>query len=113
MHYIGLTENTFKERWNQHKYTFRHESKEKSTELSKHVWNLKRSGIEPILHWEIIDHASSYRNGAKTCNLSLTEKYHIITSKLNLLNKRSELVSKCRHANKFYLNNYKSVPPDK
>ena len=60
----------------------------------------------------IFDHASSYRNGSKSCNLCLTEKFHIITSKLPLLNKRSELISKCRHVNKFLLSNYKSVPPD-
>ena len=91
---------------------FRHEKASKSTELSKYVWDLKNTGIEPNLSWEIIDHASSYRNGSKSCNLCLTEKFHIITSKLPLLNKRSELISKCRHVNKFLLSNYKSVPPD-
>jgi hypothetical protein len=111
--YIGLTENTFKSRWYQHKNSFKYESKATATELSKYVWRLKNEGTsDPILHWEIIDHAKSYRNGSKACNLCLTEKYHIITSKLFLLNKRSELVSKCRHSNKFFLNNYKSVPPD-
>ena len=112
MHYIGLTGGTFKDRWAGHKYSFRHEKASKSTELSKYVWDLKNTGIEPNLSWEIIDHASSYRNGSKSCNLCLTEKFHIITSKLPLLNKRSELISKCRHVNKFLLSNYKSVPPD-
>ena len=90
----------------------KYEKASKSTELSKYVWDLKNTGIEPNLSWEIIDHASSYRNGSKSCNLCLTEKFHIITSKLPLLNKRSELISKCRHVNKFLLSNYKSVPPD-
>ena len=112
-HYIGLTEGTFKKRWYNHCLDFKNESKEKSTELSKHIWSLKRVGTVPIMKWEIIDHAPAYRNGSKTCNLCLTEKYHIISSKLKLLNKRTELISKCRHSNKFYLNNYKSVPPDK
>ena len=31
---------------------------------------------------------------------------------MNLLNKRSELISKFRHVNKFILKNYKAVPPD-
>ena len=111
-HYIGLTGETFKDRWAGHTYSFRHVNGSKSTELSKYVWVLKNSGIEPKLTWEIIDRATSYKNGSKTCNLCITEKYHIITSKLSLLNKRSELISKCRHVNKFLLNNYKSVPPD-
>ena len=101
IHYIGLTEGTFKKRWYNHCHDFRNESKEKSTELSKHIWDLKKEGKVPILKWEIIDHAPAYKNGSKNCNLCLTEKFHIITSKLNLLNKRTELISKCRHSNKF------------
>ena len=112
VHYIGLTEGTFKNRWYNHRHDFRNESKEKSTELSKHVWSLKKAGSTPALSWEIIDHAPAYRNGSKNCNLCLTEKYHIITSNLKLLNKRTELISKCRHSNKFYFNSYKVVPPD-
>ena len=42
--------------------------------------------------------------------LCLTEKYHILFSGLNLLNKRNELVSKCRHENKYSFSNYRSVP---
>ena len=76
------------------------------------IWDLKNKGINPKLTWEIIDCANSYKNGNKTCDLFLTEKYHIITSKLSLLNKRTELISKFRHLNKFLLNNYKYVQPD-
>ena len=46
----------------------------------------------------------------KKCMLSLREKYHIIFSTKNLLNK-NELVAKCRHENKLYLVNYKDIPP--
>ena len=43
------------------------------------------------------------QNDVKLC---LAEKLHIIKrSNNNVLNKRSELVSKCRHENKFYLGN--------
>ena len=65
-----------------------------------------------VIEWKIIDHAAPYVNGSRKCNLCLTEKYHIITSTDRLLNKRSELVSKCRHENKYYLMNVKEVPPD-
>ena len=73
---------------------------------------MKRKGIEkPIMHWSVIDHAKPYQNGSKRCNLCLTEKCHILTTPVNLINKRSELVSKYRHENKFYLVNYRAVPP--
>ena len=44
-------------------------------------------------------------------DLCLTEKYRIIFSTKNLLNKCTELVTKCRHKDKFYLANYKDIPP--
>lgn len=39
--YMGLTENSFKIRYANHKASFNHSNKRHSTELSKHVWNLK------------------------------------------------------------------------
>ena len=113
VNYNGLTENTFKDRFYKHRISFKHKSKANSTELSKHFWEMKRKGIEkPIMHWSVIDHAKPYQNGSKGCNLCLIEKYHILTSRVNLINKRSELVSKCRHENKFHHINYKAVSPD-
>ena len=57
--------------------------------------------------------AQAYRNGSKRCNLCLTEKLAIIEGEPNkILNKRAELVSKCRHENKFYLSNYKTSYKD-
>ena len=108
-YYIGLTEKTFKDRWYKHKNSFLYESKANSTELSKFVWECKRKGSEPILTWSILDQAEPFKPGGKSCNLCLTEKYHIITSELNLLNKRSELTSKCRHENKFLIKNFVTI----
>ena len=67
---------------------------------------------KPITHWSAIDYAKSLQNGTKRCNLCLKEKYHILTAPVNLISKRSELVSKCRHESMFYLVNYKSIQPD-
>ena len=61
----------------------------------------------PTLVWNILDRARAYKPEAKRCLLYLTEKYLMIFSKLNLLNSRNELVTKCRHENKFYLTNFK------
>ena len=82
------------------------------TELSKYFWEMKRKGIKkPIMHWSVIDHAKQYQNGSKRCNLCLTEQCHILTSLVDLINKRFELVLKCCHENKFQLVNYKAISP--
>ena len=42
------------------------------------------------------------------------KKFHILKAeKSSLLNKRSELVTKCRHENKFYATNYKPRTNDR
>ena len=40
--YFGLTERTFQQRYTQHKLSFRNRNYSNSTELSKHIWTLKR-----------------------------------------------------------------------
>ena len=94
VNYNGLTENTFRGRFYNHRKSFKNESKVNSTELSKHFWEMKRKGIEkPIMHWSVIDHAKQYKNGSKRCNLCWTEKYHILTL-VNLINKSFEMLSR-------------------
>ena len=66
--------------------------------------------INVCLDWSILDKAKPYRLASERCMLCLTEKYHIIFSTKNPLNKSNELVTKCRHENKFYLTNYKYIP---
>ena len=112
MDIVSLAENTFKDRFYKQCNSSKYEGKANSTELSKHFWEIKRKGIKkPIMHWSVIDHTKPYQNGSKRRNLCLTEKFHILTSPVNLINKSSELVWKCRHENKFQLVNYKAIPP--
>ena len=107
--YIGLTEGTFKQRYTQHKLSFRNRKYTNSTELSKHIWKLNDAKKNYAINWSITTSASPYSNISKRCNLCLTEKLFILKAdKASLLNKRSELISKCRHENKFYLANNKS-----
>jgi hypothetical protein len=113
--YIGCTGNTWKNRQYKHRNSFKDERKKTASEISKYIWELKGNGVnndDIKIEWSVLDHAPAYINGARKCNLCLTEKYHIITSSLELINKRSELISKCRHENKFYLMNFKEVPPE-
>ena len=107
--YIGLTEGTFKQRYTQHKLSFRNRNYSNSTELSKHIWTLKDNNTNFAINWSILATAPAYSNISKRCHLCLTEKLYLIRAKKpSLLNKRTELISKCRHENKFYLANFTS-----
>ena len=78
-----------------------------STALSKYVWKLKDSGKNFRVQWSVHKRAKEYENTTKKCNLCLAEKLAIIQAdKRSSLNKRTELVSKCRHENKYYLRNF-------
>ena len=105
--YIGLTEGHFKTRFNAHQNSFRHEKNKLSTELSKKVWELKGNKEEFSINWDIIKTTMSYQPGRINCSLCTAEKLYIMkeSSKPGLLNKRSEIISKCRHKNKFLLKN--------
>ena len=108
--YIGLTEGTWKQRSYKHSLSFRNKKYENSTTLSKHVWEQKLENRQPNLKWSILATAPAYSNISKRCLLCLREKIEIISYPIqeNLLNKRSELISKCRHQNKFLMKNYDS-----
>ena len=103
--YVGLCDTTFKERFNNHKCSFRNERYKNSTELSKYVWNLKQRKIDYQIKWRKVKQARSYSNVNKKCNLCLWEKYFIICKpEMSTLNRRNELSSICRHSKKFLLN---------
>ena len=109
--YTGLTEKDFKSRWSNHKHLFQNEEQKNATELSKHVWKLHDRNINHRIKWDIIGRARPYSNQSKQCNLCLLEKYHIICVQENAtLNKKSELVSTCRHTRKFLLSTFKNDP---
>jgi hypothetical protein len=97
--YIGLAGGGFKERYRNHVKSFRHEKYEKETELSKYVWKLKRKNTEYTLRWDILKTCSTIRRKSGTCNLCLEEKLAIACNKHNSINRRSELINKCRHGN--------------
>ena len=70
----------------------------------------KRKNVAPALTWEVLRTAKSYLNITKWCSLCLHEKLAIINYPYpdELLNRRSELVTKCRHENKFLLKTFNS-----
>ena len=80
----------------------------KSTELSKYIWELKDNNIQDNLKWHIASKAHLYACRSKKCDLCLTGKLTIIKADPEtLLNTHDELVSKCRHMNKFTLRHFK------
>ena len=64
----------------------------------------------PTLKWLIVKSVPSYSNISKKCLLCLHKKVEIVNfeDQDHLLNKGSELISKCRHANKYLLRNHKA-----
>jgi len=106
--YVGLTDTEFKQRYSNHKQSFVNPKLRNTTELSKYVWELKDQNIEFNIKWTILGRSKSYSNLTKRCNLCTLEKYYIIChGDKATLNKKSELVSCCRHSSKFLLKNYK------
>ena len=106
--YVGLTENSFKTRYSNHKTSLCNSNKRFSTELSKHIWHLRDNKVNFKVTWKILKQAAPYNPASNRCNLCLWEKYFIICKpELASLNKRNELITSCRHANKFLLKNAK------
>ena len=90
-----------------HNRDFNDEEYAKSTELSKEVWKIKNRGFNPIIKWKIIKQLPAYNPENKICRLCLGEKIEILNrDPVNLLNKRSELISTCRHRNKYLIHQY-------
>ena len=103
----------FKTRSGNHNRDFRDAKYRNSTDLSKYVWELKDEGKIPDVTYEII-HKVSGKAKCNYCILRLTEKMEIIDNMDNedLLNQRSEFVSKCRHQNKYMLKSVKGYNMD-
>ena len=98
--YIGLTSQTFKARFSKHKATLKNPNSKEHTALSEFVHKLKDRGVDYKIQWRLVEQAKSF-DGLR-CNLCLSEKAHILFNPApNPLNKRSELLFKCRHQGKY------------
>ena len=75
--YYGPSDREFKDRYNNDTNSFRNQDYENKTELSKHIWQLKRNGTEFNLKWSIAAYATPYRCGTRRCDLYLTQTYII------------------------------------
>ena len=90
-----------------HTDSFRNEKKEMATILSKHIWKLKMREVEHEVKWNIACLARPYARETKFCQLCNMEKTLIATeNSANSLNRRWELMTRCRHRDKHLLTNW-------
>ena len=111
-YYYGILDTPFKERYENHKTSFRHRSHLTASDLSKYYWRLVDKSAVPTIKFSI---AKCVKGNAfiNNCNLCLSEKAFIINlDDENMLNKRSEFISKCRHINNRLLNRVKDDSND-
>ena len=89
-YYLGLAESTFKERYGNHKSSFKNENGKNCTELSKYVWSLKENDEIPSIKWKIVKIVYS-KATSSFCKLCLTEKPFILNAFENekCLNKKN------------------------
>ena len=97
--YIGLSSTEFKKRLGTHTDSFKHREKQNiQTSLSKHVWELKDQGVQPIITWKIIDRGKPFSPTTGTCQLCTKEKFYIMyRQEMAQLNSRNEIFNHCRH----------------
>ena len=106
--YPWLAEGEWTQRYYKHRQSFRDARHKNNTALSSYLWGFKKKTSEiRKLTWSIrkIQTFQWYSDISKLCVLCLHEKLHIATyhDQEELLNKRSELILKCRHENRLLL----------
>ena len=109
--YYGISETKFKSRYADYRKSFKNRKHKTDTELSNEIWKLKEQQQKKKnvdISWETLEKFST-RTKASTnqCMLCLNEKLAIPLHKEdNILNKRTEIISKCRRSIKYNLANY-------
>ena len=101
--YLGIAKANWKQRFSKKSI--------RTTALSSYLWDLKENHNQiPKLTWSIVRFAPGYLNISKRCLLCLHEKLLILNyhNPAELLNKRSKLMAKCCHENKFLQINYQN-----
>ena len=102
--YMGLTANTFKERYGGHKQDFGKQDGRNKTTLAGHIWRLRDNQIDPDIDWKVVYHAAPFPPITGVCNVCTSEKWQIIFKpETATLNRRQELFNHCRHKEKLLL----------
>ena len=100
--YYGACEGSFKERWGNHKKSFKNPRYKDESKLSQHVWELNEKKKKYEISWSIVKKCRPYKSTSRRCDLCLSEKLIIVQGdEKQMINKRSEILNKCRHSNKY------------
>ena len=112
-YYYGTSDNPFKERYENHKRSFRYRSYLTASDLSKYYWKLVDKDAVPIVNFPIAKHVKG-NTFINSCNSCLSAKVFIMRNleDVNMLSKRSEFISKCRHIKKRLLQRVKDDSND-
>ena len=76
--YKGISENTFKKRYANHKISFNINRYKNDTKLSVEYWNLKAGNSNPKVTWAVKNQFSAYNPQSKRYSLCLNEKFEIL-----------------------------------
>ena len=103
--YFGTAMGLWKERYYNHKTSFKYDYHKNDTALSQHYWELKKQDPNPTVLWSVVTKATPPKSLNDKCQLCLLEILNIILNDKNdrVLNKRTQLISKCRHSNGYLL----------
>ncbi len=108
--YKGISEPSFKKRFANHKKSFNIVEYKSDTCLSKEVWDIKNLGGTYNISWRAIKQCPGFNPSNGKCALCMSEKLEILEhTGTNLLNKKSEIVSTCRHKHKHMLTSLDDV----
>ena len=95
---------TIKDRYSNHKISFNLAAHRHDTKFSKEFWKIKCRNSVPKIKSRILRKSSRFNRSSLRCNLCLNEKLEIVLFKgSKILNRRTELISKCRYVNKHTL----------
>ena len=88
-------------RYENHKKSFRHKKYSAETHLAKYCWELKDKCNALTVNFSIAKSVKG-KSLINNCGLCLSEKLFTIRNldNANMLNKKSEIISKCCHINK-------------
>ena len=107
---VYIAEESFKGRLYNHNLSFRDEFYKNHTELSMELWKIKMKNYTRKITWKNIRKYPSCSYNSRKSYLCLIEKLEIAKYKGEyLLNKKTELISKCRSQNKFMLLRHDSI----
>ena len=104
--YVGLTANTFKVRYGNHKTSFKYSAKRINSSLAGHVWRLKDANRPFNITWTALATYPDFNPSTNSCRLCLMEKYTIMhRPDIATINQRDEFFTPCQHKQSKLLDN--------